>query len=123
MTKFDQTRRSFLSGVAGSAGLFFAGGGAAGAARGDDGLDGVADVTLRIAPVQLEVAPGRMIEAVCYNVQVPGPVLRFREGAVASVDLINDTSAGHLVHWLVLETPTDVDGSGGEEGNLAVRRT
>jgi FtsP/CotA-like multicopper oxidase with cupredoxin domain len=119
MTKFDQTRRSFLSGVAGSAGLLLASGGATEASREDDGIDGAADVTLRIGPVQLEVAPGRTIQTVGYNGEVPGPVIRFREGSMARVDLINETSASELVHWHGFEIPTDVDGAE-EEGSLAV---
>jgi FtsP/CotA-like multicopper oxidase with cupredoxin domain len=115
MTQFDQTRRSFLTGMTGSAGLLYAGGDDGG----DDGLDGVADVTLRIAPVQLEVAPGRMVQTIGYNGEVPGPVIRFREGITARVDLINETAVQEWVHWHGFEIPTQVDGAE-EEGSLGV---
>jgi FtsP/CotA-like multicopper oxidase with cupredoxin domain len=115
--EFDETRRSFL---AGAAGLFLAGAQASStSAIGDDGLDGTADVTLRIAPVQFEVAPGRTINTVGYNGAVPGPVVRFREGVAAKVDLFNDTGAPEWVHWHGFHSPVDVDGSE-EEGSLMV---
>ena len=38
------------------------------------------DLTLRIAPVSVEIAPGVVIKTVGYNGKVPGPILRFREG-------------------------------------------
>src|ERR1035438_7870170 len=37
------------------------------------------DYTLRIAPLRLELAPGKVIESFAYNNMVPGPVLRLRE--------------------------------------------
>ena len=39
-----------------------------------------ADHTIRIAPVSLEIAPGKIIKTTGYNGTVPGPVLRLREG-------------------------------------------
>src|ERR1039457_3327205 len=44
-----------------------------------------ADVSLRISPVKLEIAPGKIIETIGYNGSVPGPILRFREGQSVSV--------------------------------------
>jgi FtsP/CotA-like multicopper oxidase with cupredoxin domain len=39
-----------------------------------------ADITVRIPPVELEVARRRMIRTTGYNGSAPGPVLRLREG-------------------------------------------
>src|SRR5262245_18125555 len=39
-----------------------------------------ADITLRIAPVTVELAPDRVISTIGYNGTSPGPVLRMREG-------------------------------------------
>ena len=39
----------------------------------------------------MEIAPGRTISTVGYNGTVPGPLVRFREGVTATVDLFNDT--------------------------------
>src|SRR5271169_3612090 len=49
------------------------------------------DLTLRIAPVSVEVAPGVVIKTVGYNGKVPGPILRMREGKGITVDVHNDT--------------------------------
>ena len=38
------------------------------------------DITLRISPVSLEIAPGHIIKTTGYNGSVPGPVLRVKEG-------------------------------------------
>ena len=38
------------------------------------------NVTLRIAPISLEIGPGKTIKTVGYNGSAPGPILRFREG-------------------------------------------
>ena len=78
-----------------------------------------ADVTLRIAPVQLEIAPGRTISTVGYNGTVPGPLVRFREGVTATVDLFNDTDDTEFVHWHGFDVPANVDGAE-EENSLAV---
>jgi len=42
--------------------------------------------SLRIAPLQLELAPGKVIDTFAYNGTVPGPVLRLREGCHVSID-------------------------------------
>ncbi|MGA2581029.1 MAG: copper oxidase, partial [Bryobacteraceae bacterium] len=34
-----------------------------------------ADITLRISPVEMEIAPRRTIKTIGYNGSVPGPVL------------------------------------------------
>ena len=49
------------------------------------------NVTLRIAPISLEIGPGKTIKTVGYNGSAPGPILRFREGKAVTVDVFNDT--------------------------------
>src|ERR1700761_4277866 len=78
--------------------------GAAGAALGS-GLGGAytqtagaADYTLRIAPLRLELAPGKVIDTFGYNGTVPGPVLRLHEGQDVSIDIRNDTDLDDIVH-------------------------
>ena len=39
-----------------------------------------ADYTLDIAPYTLEISPKHSIKTIAYNQQIPGPLLRFREG-------------------------------------------
>jgi FtsP/CotA-like multicopper oxidase with cupredoxin domain len=74
-----------------------------------------ADVTLRIAPVTVELAPDRIISTVGYNDSSPGPVLRMREGTPVIVDVANDTDVPEQVHWHGLLIPAEVDGAD-EEG-------
>ena len=100
------TRRTFLAGLTG---LFCA----------DADIGGPADVTLRIAPVQVEISAGRTIKTIGYNGTVPGPLIRFREGVDATVDLFNDTEAPEYVHWHGFDIPADLDGAE-EERSLAL---
>ncbi len=69
-----------------------------------------ADVTLRIAPVTVELAPDHILSTIGYNDTSPGPVLRFKEGKPVTVDVINDTDVPELVHWHGMLIPSDVDG-------------
>lgn len=78
-----------------------------------------ADFTLRIAPVSVELAPGKIVKAVGYNGTVPGPLLRMREGVSTTVDVFNDTDTEELVHWHGLTVPSEVDGAA-EEGTPPV---
>ena len=76
-------------------------------------------VNLRIAPVSLDIGPGKTIKTVGYNGTVPGPVLRFTEGKPVTVDVFNDTDIPEVVHWHGQQIPSAVDGST-EEGTPAV---
>ena len=78
-----------------------------------------ADITLRIAPVALEIAPSHFISTIGYNGTSPGPILRMREGKPVTVDVINDTDAAEFVHWHGLMVPAAVDGAE-EEGTPSV---
>jgi FtsP/CotA-like multicopper oxidase with cupredoxin domain len=78
-----------------------------------------ADVTIRISPVEIEVAPRRMIKTTGYNGSAPGPVLRLREGQPITVEVSNETKIPELVHWHGLFLPSEVDGSE-EEGTPPV---
>jgi FtsP/CotA-like multicopper oxidase with cupredoxin domain len=74
-----------------------------------------ADITVRISPVAVELAPTRIISTIGYNGSSPGPVLRMREGVPVTVDAINDTDTPEYVHWHGLLIPSDVDGAEEEE--------
>jgi FtsP/CotA-like multicopper oxidase with cupredoxin domain len=78
-----------------------------------------ADVTIEIAPVALEIAPGKTIKTTGYNGSAPGPVLRFAEGKRVTVEVTNATGTPEFVHWHGLYIPSDVDGAM-EEGTPAV---
>jgi len=74
-----------------------------------------ADYAIRIAASPVEVAPKQIISTTTYNSQFPGPLLRFKEGQMVTVDLHNDTDTPEQLHWHGQFVPVDVDGAA-EEG-------
>lgn len=76
-----------------------------------EAADSDSTVTLRIAPVLLDIGPGKVIKTVGYNGSVPGPILRFKEGEPVTVDVFNDTGVAETVHWHGMQVPSAVDGS------------
>jgi FtsP/CotA-like multicopper oxidase with cupredoxin domain len=97
------TRREFI-GLAGmAAGASMAGKGAQERAA--------ADYSLTIAPYALEVAPKKFVKTVAYNGQVPGPLLRMKEGMPVTVDVANRSGNDEVVHWHGLFLPPEVDGA------------
>jgi FtsP/CotA-like multicopper oxidase with cupredoxin domain len=74
-----------------------------------------ADYTLHIKASPIEIAPDRIVSAVTYNGQFPGPLLRFKEGRQVAVDIYNDTDTPEQLHWHGQKVAVDVDGSA-EEG-------
>src|SRR5262245_33088641 len=79
------------------------------------------DYSLRIAPLRLELAPGKVIDTFAYNGTVPGPVLRLREGRPVSIDIRNDTDVDDIVHWHGLYLPAEADGAMEEGSPMVVR--
>ncbi len=75
-----------------------------------------ADYRLEIAPLELEIAPGKLIHTVAYNGHVPGPLIRWPEGKPIVIDVINRTSVPEIVHWHGQEIPSLMDGAS-EEGS------
>ena len=71
---------------------------------------------LRIAPVQVELDPSRILSTIGYNGTAPGPLLRMRAGRPVTVDLVNETDTPELVHWHGMLIPPEVDGTE-EEGS------
>lgn len=69
------------------------------------------DHTIDIAPFSLEVSPRRFIKTIAYNQQVPGPLLRLKEGQPVTIDVTNHTGNEEIVHWHGLFLPSDVDGA------------
>src|SRR5271170_2909802 len=79
------------------------------------------DFSLRISPVNVEIAPGHVIKTTGYNGSVPGPLLRVREGQPVTIEVHNDTNIPELVHWHGLQIPSEVDGAA-EEGTPFIAR-
>jgi FtsP/CotA-like multicopper oxidase with cupredoxin domain len=77
---------------------------------------GKADHTLRIEPCSLEIGKGVTIKTTAYNGQVPGPLLRLREGVPVTIDVTNASTNPDLVHWHGLAIDSLNDGAM-EEGS------
>jgi FtsP/CotA-like multicopper oxidase with cupredoxin domain len=73
------------------------------------------DVQLEIAPLTLDLGPKKSVKTLAYNGQVPGPMLRFPEGKMITIDVSNETANDELVHWHGFHIAADVDGAH-EEG-------
>jgi FtsP/CotA-like multicopper oxidase with cupredoxin domain len=69
------------------------------------------DYSIDIAPYALEVAPRRTIKTIAYNAQVPGPLLRFKEGEPVTIQVTNHTTNNEVVHWHGLFLSPAVDGA------------
>jgi FtsP/CotA-like multicopper oxidase with cupredoxin domain len=59
---------------------------------------GPADYILRIASSPVEIAPKHIVSTISYNSQFPGPLLRFKEGQPATVEVHNDTDTPEQLH-------------------------
>src|SRR5271157_1858165 len=77
------------------------------------------DFTLHIAPVEVEISPGRKIKTTGYNGAFPGPVLRMKEDRPVTIDVYNDTTIPELAHWHGLFVAPEVDGAA-EEGTPVI---
>jgi len=75
-----------------------------------------ADYTLDIAPYLLEASPKYRFSTVAYNGQVPGPLLRMKQGRPIAIDIHNHSASAEIVHWHGLFLPVPVDGAM-EEGS------
>lgn len=76
---------------------------------------GSADYTIRIGATPVEIAPKIFISTITYNGAFPGPLLRFKAGRPATVEIHNDTDTPEQLHWHGQFVSTDVDGAA-EEG-------
>ncbi|HEX3436835.1 MAG TPA: multicopper oxidase domain-containing protein [Pseudacidobacterium sp.] len=111
-------RRTFIS----SAGILFAGKSLHALAPRSFSMEksasAKADYSLRIEPYTLDIAPGISIKTIAYNGQVPGPVLRMREGVPVSIDVTNATANDDLVHWHGLAIDSLNDGAMEEDSPM-----
>ena len=108
MSNEGPTRRQFLTTV-GAAGLMLAG--APSRSLWAQAAAPNPDAVLRIGPVALELAPGRIVQTVGYNGTAPGPLLRCREGQQVTIEVRNATRLPELAHWHGLFVPSEVDGA------------
>jgi manganese oxidase len=68
----------------------------------------VFDITA--SKIMWEVEPGRSVEALAYNGQVPGPQIRVREGDRVRVNVTNNLDQSTAMHFHGVELPNDQDG-------------
>jgi FtsP/CotA-like multicopper oxidase with cupredoxin domain len=68
-------------------------------------------ISLEIAPYLLEASPKHKIQTVAYNGQVPGPLLRMRQGREVSVEIHNRSTDPEVLHWHGLFLPPEIDGA------------
>jgi FtsP/CotA-like multicopper oxidase with cupredoxin domain len=85
-------------------------------AAGFPGPQSKPDYRLEIQPCNLEIAPGVVVKTTAYNGQVPGPVLRVREGVPVTIDVTNASANPDIVHWHGLAIDSKNDGAM-EEGS------
>ncbi len=72
---------------------------------------GAPDYTIEIAPHLHEASPKHRFQTLAYNGQVPGPLLRLREGKEVTIDVINHGPEPDIVHWHGLFLPSEIDGA------------
>jgi FtsP/CotA-like multicopper oxidase with cupredoxin domain len=72
--------------------------------------NGVKVFELTAREIQWETEPGKLVAAMAYNGQVPGPQLRAREGDRVRLILRNELTQSTAMHFHGLELPNDVDG-------------
>ena len=73
------------------------------------------DYRIEIAPVTVEISPRHKIATLAYNGQVPGPLLRLKEGQPSTIEVTNRSDRPEVVHWHGLFLPPEIDGAT-EEG-------
>ena len=69
------------------------------------------DITIEIAPYLLEVSPKHRFQTIAYNSQVPGPLLRMKQGREITVEVHNKSPDPEVVHWHGLFLPPEIDGA------------
>jgi FtsP/CotA-like multicopper oxidase with cupredoxin domain len=69
------------------------------------------DFTLEIAPYLFEASPKHRYQTIAYNGQVPGPLLRMRQGREITVEVRNRSADSEIVHFHGLFLPSEIDGA------------
>src|SRR5713101_4739495 len=67
-------------------------------------------VRLEAREVRWELASGKTVKAMAYNGEVPGPMIRAREGERLRVVLKNSLTEPTTIHWHGVDVPNAMDG-------------
>ena len=70
----------------------------------------VLEINLTARVGQVEISPGRSIEAWTYNGGIPGPLIRLKVGDRLVVHFRNELPMASTVHWHGLQVPIQMDG-------------
>jgi len=73
-------------------------------------VDGAREFELSCGTTKWEVTPGHFVDAVAYNDQVPGPIIRVTEGERVRVRVLNKLSESTAVHWHGQRITNTMDG-------------
>jgi FtsP/CotA-like multicopper oxidase with cupredoxin domain len=73
-------------------------------------VGGVREFALTCGALQWEVTPGVRLNALAFNGQIPGPIIRVTEGERVRVTIKNDLSESTGVHWHGQRVPNSQDG-------------
>ena len=73
-------------------------------------VDGAREFELVCGTLKWEVTPGQFLNAIAYNDQVPGPIIRVTEGERVRVKVTNKLSESTAVHWHGQRVPNSMDG-------------
>lgn len=72
----------------------------------------IVEYTLEASQFNWEVRPGKIISAWGFNQQLPGPVLKAKQGDTLVVKVINNLPEATLIHWHGIRLPASMDGTG-----------
>jgi FtsP/CotA-like multicopper oxidase with cupredoxin domain len=73
-------------------------------------VDGAREFDLTCEKTRWEVTPGVIVDALSYNGQVPGPIIRVTENERVRVKVTNKTDQTTGVHWHGQRVPNKMDG-------------
>lgn len=73
-------------------------------------VGGVREFDLTCDPVRWEVTPGQFIDAVSYNKQIPGPIIRITEGEKVRIRVKNNLNETTGTHWHGMKLTNKMDG-------------
>lgn len=72
----------------------------------------IIEYTLIASEFDWELRPGKIIRAWGFNQQLPGPVLKAKQGDTLVVNVINNLPEATLIHWHGIRLPATMDGTG-----------
>ncbi len=77
------------------------------------GASAIRTIELIAKKVSWELAPGKVITAMTYSGQVPGPEIRLKEGERVRIVLKNELAEPTTIHWHGVDVPNPMDGAPG----------